>query len=369
MDRQKLFDWTLKIFLFLSPIFFFKEYQPSFAKGLFFVMGTFALFGVALGLEPRRKFSDKWLSLFLLLAFVRVFFDNAGSSSAEWFNFWMSCAGFIYVFCGVLLFYLVYCYADRVEKYLKPIILVCILNALLAGAQLLNADFFWHQTTGVSGFMAIDIKLGTYSAMSLPILFCINPFLAIIPLFTLLISTSFSALIVCLAGIVFFSVSRGVRKVLVIGLIAGIVLIGLLNYGFIQSKLTYKTTVWRKTVKSALQKPYLGWGYRSFSEKVSKITGDTLGALNIERSQNDYLHTTQELGFPIMIVIAMFFMNLFRKFIAMKNKDKLTICLATSVFMMLINMTVQPVIRYASIAGTWIILLAFLEIKLDGHQI
>ena len=101
MNRQKIFDFALKAFLLLSPIFTFQKFQVSFARGLFFVIGSLVLFGISLGLKEKRTFSNIWLSLFFLLSLVRVFFEgNVGGG--EWFNFWYGFAGFVYILSGIL---------------------------------------------------------------------------------------------------------------------------------------------------------------------------------------------------------------------------------------------------------------------------
>ena len=367
MDKQKIFDFALKKFLFLSPIFFFKAYQLSFARGLFFILGTFVLFGISLGIEPKRKFSNIWVALFLLLAFIRIFFDgNFGNPQNEWFNFWVSCAEFIYVFCGVLLFYVVYCYADNIKQYSKPILYVCILNLSLTFAQLMNIDFMWQRAPSISGFMETSSQLGQYSAMALPVIFLIHPLLTILPLTTLFISKSISSILAAALGMALVGEFKGRNLKIKAGIGVLLVLVGILNFNYISAKFQCRPVMWQKTLKVALQRPYLGWGYNSFNEQVlgSKV-GGSLGSREFRRAHNDYLHTTQELGFPIMIVVGLFFINLFKKFIAIKNKDKLIICLASSIIIVLINMSGQTTARYASIMSTFVILLALLCIKID----
>ena len=367
MAKQKIFDTALKTVLFLSPIFTFANYQLSFARGLFFIIGAFVLFGISLGLEPRRKFSNIWLSLFLILALIRIFFDNSfGNDKQIWFNFWLSCAGFIYVFAGVLIFYVVYTYAGDIKQYLFPIMWVCVLNVILAIAQISGYDFMWQHAPSIGGFMENSSQLGQYSAMSLPILFYLNPILALIPLITLIIPKSISPILATAVGM---AILGGFKEIdwkikAILGVL--LVLAGLLNFGYIKAKFQCRPIMWQKTLKTALQKPYLGWGYGSFREKVTGNKAcDSLGGVEFSRPHNDYLHTGQELGFPILIAIGMFFINLFRKFIAIKNKDRLLLCLAVSVLIVLVNMSGQTLIRYASIAGTFVVLLALFCIKMD----
>lgn len=127
--------------------------------------------------------------------------------------------------------------------------------------------------------------------------------------------------------------------------------------------------MWKKTLKVALQKPYLGHGYRSFTDVVvQKGVKASLGGTEFGRCHNDPLHTSQEMGFPAMIFIGGFFLALWKKFQAKQNKDKLTYFLAISILIVLVNMCGQTFCRYASVMGTWIILLAFLSIKLEGDN-
>jgi len=374
MDRQKVFDFTLKSILFLSPIFLFRTFKPSMARGMFFILSTFVLFGVSLGLKPKRLFSNKWVSLFLLLAFVRMFFDN-GMMAGEWFNFWTACAGFIYVFCGVLLFYLVYSYTDlsNPKKYFKPIIAVAILNFLLVIAQACNYDFLWYNAPTISGFMENTSQLGQYSALSIPILCLFNPLLAIFPLITLIISKSISPILASVVGMGLFLTLKGVRKSIVVGVGILLVIWGSFNYSYIMGKWACRPIIWQKTMKAALNKPYLGHGYRSFNRVIiqTKEKGG-LGGLEIARVHNDPLHTAQELGFPIVACIFMFLLSLFKKFkAAVKDLflDNILLCLGISVFIILVNMTGQTLIRYASVATTFIILLSLLCAKIDDRRI
>ena len=372
MDSRKIFDYALKTFLFLSPIFFFRNYQLSFARGLFLILGSFALFGISLGLEPRRKLFNIWISLFLLLALLRVFFNNSlGDNMQEWFNFWLACAGFIYVFCGVLLFYTIYIHADNIEKYFIPIAWVCVANFILVIAQMFNYDFMWAQTSQFSricGFFEINAQMGQYSAMSLPILFFIHPALIVFPLFTLIASKSVTPITALLVGLIFLG-WHSKRKLLVKWLILIILVWGIFNVSYIKGKWHTRPIMWKKTLSAALKTPYLGAGYQSFNKQVIASNLDKmLGKEDFSRPHSDYLHTAQELGFPILITIAMFFIGLYKKF-KVAVKDRLLLALSASVLIALVNMGGQAFIRYASVGSTFIVLLALFCTKLNDVTI
>ena len=361
---ENLFNYVLQVFIFLSPIFYFRDYQLSTARGMFFVLGTFVLFSLSLAVEQKRKFSNKWVSLIVLLAFIRIFFDNKFQGS-EWFNFWFSCAGFIYVLCGAMLFYVVYCYSDNIRDLFMPVCYVAVLNSILVLAQLFKYDFMWTNALGINGFMDTPSQLGQYSAMSLPILFYFNPLLTIFPLFTLIASKSISPILASVLGIGLLGGFKG--KIWKIKLGIGILLVTLVffNFSYITSKWQCRPERWKTIAKIALQKPFLGWGYRTYNEKVMQLKEkDSLSRVENQRPHNDYLHTAQELGFPIVIVFIIFLIKKFKKFCSMK-KDRLLICLFCSVLIVLINMGAQSLIRYASMAGTFIVLLALLCRKVD----
>lgn len=122
-------------------------------------------------------------------------------------------------------------------------------------------------------------------------------------------------------------------------------------------------------MKVALQRPYLGWGYRSFNKEVAEIKEvDMISSIEFRRAHNDPLHTAQELGFPIVIVFILFLSRLFKRFRLKESKSRLTYCLFISVIIILINMTGQTLIRYASIAAPFVVILALLTIKLGEEN-
>lgn len=182
------------VFVVLSSIFYFKYSPLSVARGKFFIFATIALFGISFLCEQKRQLKQPLVGIFLLLAFLRTFFDN-GVRQFESFNFWLSSAAFMYVLSGVLLFWLVYCYTDNIRNIIKPLVAVCVLNFILVIAQLFNFDFMWHHAPAISGFMDTPSQLGQYSALSLPIMFYFHPLLTLIPLTTLFISKSISPIL------------------------------------------------------------------------------------------------------------------------------------------------------------------------------
>ncbi len=331
---------------------------------MFFLFGSFALFGISLFKEPQRRLTNGWLALVMLWGLLRVFFGEFDDLGGEWFNFWLSAGGFIYILAGVLLYKTVYCYAENIKQYFKPILAVCILNLILVLAQLTGHDFMWTNAPSVSGFASISSQLGQYSALSLPLVYLIHPLLSIIPLITLILSKSVSAILATFVGIGLFCVLRGYRRTIILGLVAIAILLGILNFGYISTKWKCRPIMWEKTARAILEKPYLGHGYQSFNETVVQGRSLSLGGAEFSRAHNDPLHTSQELGLPMMVFIVGFLISLAKKF-KTANKDILLYLLATSVVIVLVNSCGQTLIRYPEIAGTFIVVLALLAVKLE----
>lgn len=365
MTNQRIFDISLKTFLFLSPLFFFSDYHLSFARGLFFIFASIVLFFVSLGCEPKRKFQNNYLVLIGLLAMVRAFLDN-GKGAGQWFNFWLASGGFFYVFAGIMLFYVIFTYADNIKQYLLPILLAVIANSILALAQYLNCDFMWHQAPSICGFMENSSQLGQYSAMAMPIVLFIHPVLTIIPAISLFLAKSVSPIFALLcAGCAWIWYSRH-SKMWIVLLIVIMELLFFFNFNYVKTKFECRPIIWRKTLSVALKHPYLGTGYRSFSKEVlSDKSNASWGKIEYPRAHNVYLHTAQEIGFPIVVFIMLFLGNMFNKFIHLQSKDKLTLALMFSVLIMLVNMAGQTSIRYASVAGTFISLLALFCARME----
>jgi len=360
-----MFDKVLKIFLLLSPIFVFKDYKVGMARGMFFIIGIFVLFAIGLISEQKRKLKIWHITAFLLLALVRVFFD--GVPSQEWFNFWFSCGNFIYVFCGVLLFYLVVCYSGDAKQFLIPILAVSIINLIVTSFQLFDINLVWKHSYVINGMMESHSQLGQYSAMALPLMFFVHPLLAVVPTVTLLLSKSVSPIFSCFLGLCFLSYSFKKWIVLALIILVGMGLF-LSNYHYVKAKFTCsRPQVWTDMVKEIFKRPFLGHGYSTFTEKVLKVKKNVMGRNETRRAHNDYAHLALELGAPIVIIFCMFIYNIFKKFFFKKDKNRLTYCLSASVLIILINMSGQTTLRYASIAGTWIVLLALLCVRLEGN--
>lgn len=363
-DRlYSIFEFCLKIFLFLSPIFYFGDLQGSFAQSLFFIFGSFGLFCFTLILKPRRQLRNIWIFLFLFWSFLTIFLHGVEIdkiSRLAWPIFAISSDGFLYILAGFLLFKIAFCHVRKPERFLIPILLVCIFNLILAILQTNGIDIVYTYRNSICGRMGISSQLGSYSAMTLPIVSFINPFLAVIPLTCLFLAKSFTPIFACFFGFLYFFKIRKLQydNIIILLLIISIGIYSICNWNGIAARFLARLPTWKQLSKAILQKPVIGWGWKSYLEVVPN-----LGLPVLERPHQDFGHLALEAGFPILIFLGGYFIGLWRRF---KNvvKDGPSLLLGTSILIILFTMSAQTTARYANIMGTWILLLAFLEIKL-----
>lgn len=363
---RKIFDWTLTIFLGLSPLFLFRDYKPSLSRGLFFIVGSLILFFISNSLEKKREFKNIWISLFLIWMLIRCFFDGIIIGPEEWFNFWYSMAGFLYVLCAFILFHTVYCYVDNIKKFFYPILFVCLVNVPLVLCQHFQYDFFWTKVARfnpVCGFFDMPQQLSQYAALSTPILYYLNPFLLIIPAIFLILSKEISAFFAVFLGSMFYLFIRNKKKLIIFVLILMTVLF-IKCIGYVHMKWYTRPIMWGQVLEHILRKPYLGYGYQSFNDVIVG-NKQKIGSVQNPGAFNDYLHTIFEFGLPALFFIGMFIVEYFKKFFKIRGRTFLLTCLGTSVFIGLMNMFGQGLIRYASASSLFIVLLAFFCIKTE----
>ena len=367
MIFQKAIDLSIRVFLCILPLFLFKDYIPSYIQGMFFLMGVFFLYGLTLGTQPVRRFKDTWLKFIYLWLLVCVFFKVSVTPSGEWFNFWTSSAGFLYVLAGITLFIITYSYVCEIEKFFYPIIVVCIINAIFVLFQLTGHDLLWTHAPNISGFFSSENQLSQYSVIAFPLCYFINPYLSIIPLFNLISSGSLSGYLALSIGLGFLIITKQIRKFIGIGIIIMLIVAFAATHPSAKISswlLGSRFPAWENSINLILKKPYLGYGYQSYNEIAG---GNEAGIGHYSEKANpasDWLHNGLEFGMPFLIVVGLFLYNLFKKFKG-KKKERITYFLASSVIIGLSLMNWQNMIRFAAVGGMFIVILALLTRSLD----
>ena len=364
-----MFDIALGIFLFLSPIFvlpansakingffaalqFYQFKTLSLGNGIvqyqFFQYGVLILFILALTQKVLRNFTDKNLAWFLGLCALSIVFHPRTISD------------FIPIFLGILLYYLIVVYAKNIKKLLYIIAGVSTLNTLFAVLQFFGIHLIYKYAGNITGLMCSSSHLGTYQALALPICYTIHPALSIIPLISLLLSKSTTALLASIAGMIYLWFPK--RKKIFASLFTpmgltilfgSLIVLTVRNYHYILCKFTMRLGLWFEILKQIIKKPF-GYGLGIFSllsDKFYSYQG------HWEWVYNEYL----EIIFCIGIVSLYFIIRfLGDKFNGVGFGIERTI--AASCLIVAIICLGQPAMHFARLTGTIIPLFAFLEI-------
>ena len=259
---------------------------------------------------------------------------------------------FASIFLGFLLYYMAIKYTKNIKRILWAVVAVSALNTIFAILQFLGIHFIYNATGRSDGLMLISNHLGVYQAIAMPICYLINPYLAIIPFIGLLLSKSILGLLVGLAGMFYLINKKVCLFVPIVFMSITSLLVGyfLLNFKLIVYKLSIRGFVWFETLKQILDKFIVGYGIGNF--KLPSQYGQ------YDNSYNLYLGITHALGIFGLILLALFLKNKFHNY-----KDNLTATILTSCLILLLVGLGMSFMNYPRLAGTAIILFAFLEIK------
>ncbi len=262
-----MFNLLLGIFLFLSPIFFLPHpignlnalqfYQFGVIGNLgydnleylFFGMGVLILFVSSVIGMPQRRFNG-WSGFYLFLIFcISLYFSPIGIKL------------FYFVFLSFLLYYSVVVYVKNYKCLYVPIFFVVVLNTIFAVLQHFNIDPIYTPIGRCDGLMRMSTHMGAYQAITLPIVFELNPWLAIIPLISIVLSKSMTAIVVSFCWIAWKTRCFRSMPIMMSVLSGGIGLI-IYQWHHIIYKLGIRLDVWIPALQQIMTRPFLGHGIK-----------------------------------------------------------------------------------------------------------
>lgn len=269
-----MFDIVLSLFLILSAIFVFpvigniealKYFQfkvignigYNYLQLQFFQFGIIVLFITALLSKPNREFKDKYSVFVLVLMLAGVFIHPK------------SVLFFGNIFLGFILYYLVTVYTYDYKWVMKSVAFVAILNFVFSVLQFFNINLIYQPTGRIDGLMLNSAHLGVYQAIALPICYAINPFLVIIPIVTILLSKSITAILIMAIWLisVYWKKIFDMGSLMFMAVFSLCVGMGIYLFPAIQSKLLIRLMAWKPIMDLVYQKPYFGYGVQPIQIK------------------------------------------------------------------------------------------------------
>ncbi|KKN09683.1 hypothetical protein LCGC14_1044140 [marine sediment metagenome] len=376
-----MFDIALFIFLLLSPIILLPAignisalqfYQfgkidsmNSMLQLQFFQFGTIGLFIVSLFQKRIREYKDFWLSLFLAACLVSIFLHPISVTMS------------INIFLGFFLYKLVVEYTKNIKLVLIAIAIVSAFNFIFAVLQSFDIRLIYSDTGRIDGLMKMSSHLGTYQAMSVPILYMFNPILAVIPLIGLVLTKTTTAIVGVFVGGMYLLQKKvgdpiwlillslgSMWKMFFMSLSALLVVFIVRNRTEILMDFATRIWIWKDTIFNL---DFLGVGFQKFIKPVHGLSSNETFFNAVHPSEifnstyNIYLYVVYSLG----ILSIPIFIWVYRQF-RFKNQDKVARCLFASCLILLIIGLGQSFMEFPRLAGTAIVIFGLLKIKQGG---
>ncbi len=363
-----MFDIALFIFLLVSPIILLPQigniaalqfYQfgvitstNSMLQLQFFQFGIVSLFIVSLFQKRVREYKDLWLSLFLIACLVSIFLHPIAIKMS------------VNIFLGFILYKLVIEYTRNIKLVLIPIVVVCVLNSTFAVLQHYGIHLIYNDSGRVDSLMKISSHLGTYQALSIPILFIFNPILSIIPLIGLALSRTSTAVVGVIVGVGFLFKKKILDNLNILFIMFFISLSALFiikNRVEIIGQLFTRIWVWKETIKDLA---FTGVGFQRF-EKIHESSVIFFNAVHFNETFNSVYSMYLYVIFSLGILSIPIFIWIFKQ-LKLRNQDRVSRCLFASSITLLVIGLGQTFLEFPRLAGTAIVIFALLKIKQGG---
>ena len=310
IPRPCLFDVCLYVFTFLCPIFFLLPWHLNMAQGMFFVFGVLFLLGISFLCEKQREVKNRWLGGIILWSLAGVFihtfrFGLNQTYAAGFINFCLMSEGFIYVLCGCLLYYLVVSYSKKFN-IAYPLLVINILNLFFALTQTFGVYLIWHNINqgnqmNVAGMLGTKSQLAVFSAISIPVLFHFRKCLAVIPITTLILSGSYTAVVALFLGTTLFLFLNRHFELAFIWVVLGMTFLPIVVDW---NKFYIRPPAWAYTLKEIKQSPIIGHGFDNTLAGNKIFVSGNFQTQYVYR-HNDYLNVARDLGVPFLLMILM----------------------------------------------------------------
>lgn len=301
---------SIGIFLLCSPIVFLSLAVPSLPTLQFYQFGYFSnsvnlvqlqlfcfwailLVVASLFDTPRRNFRDEQMKWLLLISTVSVYLHPKTIKL------------FPVIFLGFLLYYVVSVCADtnRLRMFFWAIASVAVLNTVFAVLQSLNIHLIYHakENGEIVGLMGYKTQLGIYQALSIPVCFALNPWLAVIPTIGLFLSKSGTSILACIVGLSYFFRRElwkyGSMPIYMAS--SSLILFFIVRH---YHQLTLRFGSWLEAINGIFKHPIAGNGFGTFDYVEKRLGGDVF----YSDPYNLYLGVFYAIGVLGLVVFVVF---------------------------------------------------------------
>lgn len=403
-------DWTF-IFLMFAPIFYIAGSDLRNAQVYFFQMASFMLVGM--------MHANKYVGLFLVYAVLQNIFMNI-TDSGHLFNLFLGAVVYQFIVkCSN---------PKEIKKYMGVYLGILVLNIIWCARQKLNVDPLFTMMefqkqqiiSEPSGFFGIPAFLGAYSALVTPFCFVLGGMwypLVLLCAAGVILSKSSFAIVAFSVGVMFFLWFRNRILFWIAGallLTAGSIYV--FKYDMPGGEFFRRTNAWKIIEKESYQKPLFGHGLGDLQRQIflevspshnnyhpvnpeqirdvfvyetdkegkpelrdwvrnnfrlndmgqlkSRLEEQGMSFQVWKEAHNEFLQTFYELGLGGLLIIALYFADLGKRFWRYGRKSEVLLALAASVLTILVTSLGHFPFHVARLAGPSICVLAFFDFLL-----
>ena len=297
-----MFDFVLKIFLFLAPIVYWQNLPLSQVQIQFFQLGTIFLFLVALSQKKQRDLQDSSLFALGCVCFLNIFIAKTPFSNMALTN----------ILFALLLYYLIVCYAKNIRCIFKVLVALSIINTLLAVFQRFGIDFVYATSSECSAFLGTSAFHGDFQALVLPLAFFLHPLLVVFPIAGLVLSKSATGLMAVSVGLTFLLVRRKHGPIYLLVVLSSLGAFVIHFRELLLYKIVMRLEIWERTLELIFDRPFQGWGFGSIKGFIELLYWPKYG--NADRIYNDYLEFALCVGIIGLIVFILFVFNKIKRY-------------------------------------------------------
>lgn len=302
-----MFDFALKIFLFLAPIFYWRNLPLAQVQLQFFQFGVIFLFLVALSQPKQRDLKDKSLCFLGLVCLLNCFIAQTPLSKIAILN----------IVFAFLLYYLIVCYTKNIKSIFKIFLILSIVNIILALSQKLGFDFVYEKSSDCCGLLGTVAYHGDFQAIIVPLAIYINPFLIVFPVAGAILAKSATPLLALVIGLSYYLIKKRFGMIYILSLFSA--LLGFILYyrELLIDKVTMRLIVWAKALDLIFERPFEGWGFGSIKGFAKEFTWPQYATA--DRLYNDYLEFGLCIGIIGLIFLSIYICNKIKRY---KRSDK-----------------------------------------------
>jgi len=348
-----LFDWCLKFFILLTPIIWLEGIAQRPLQLLCFHYGAIILFGIAIVLPSKRRFSNYNIPLLLLFSIIITLVRSPLGFSIVFLN----------ILLGSLLYYAIVRGVNDIKSVSRWFIYLLLINLAVMLLQAVGLDLVYAphvKEVKLFGLMGSSNQLAMFAAIVTPII-SMTYFNLIWVVYGLLFAlkshTAYFGYFVGLIVLIWFLNRHKYSKVFSMGLVLFVVASCVYLSPHLASSFGSRFPAWGYMLKESFINPFLGNGLGVFAIDRNM----NLSQLMIGDSYNDYFRLLYEFGSAMTIILFMSIFIYYKRLFLKARKYFTPKVLLASVCAGLACMITRDVLTTVRLAIPFLIILALFE--------